>query len=75
MNMHAFETEMTRMVISGLVLYAIGFAFSMWALYIVIKYAIRDGINESRLANNWERTVKAAGDPEPKAPTVFTKGR
>ncbi|MGE3348518.1 MAG: hypothetical protein AB7I35_13995 [Ramlibacter sp.] len=47
--MNTLQAEITRMAFAGAILSALGFAVTMWVLYIVIKAAIRDGINESRL--------------------------
>lgn len=56
-NLKEFEMQMTKAAFQLMVLEAIGFMLAMWVLYIVIKYAIRDGINESRLGNDWQRTA------------------
>ncbi|OGB13080.1 MAG: hypothetical protein A2W72_16175 [Burkholderiales bacterium RIFCSPLOWO2_12_67_14] len=55
-----FERELVRLVIWWGAMSLAGFIFSMWVLYLVIKSAIRDGINESRIADTWGRQVSAA---------------
>ncbi|MFN7120875.1 MAG: hypothetical protein ACK4NM_02460 [Hydrogenophaga sp.] len=56
-NLKQFEIEMTKAAFQLMVLEAIAFAIGMVVLYMVIRYAIRDGINDSRLGNEWRATV------------------
>jgi hypothetical protein len=56
----ALRRETFHMLLIAVVAYAISFAITMWALYVVIKTAIKDGINESRLVDNWRTRVEAA---------------
>jgi hypothetical protein len=53
----AMRREAFQMLVLGVIAYAISFAITMYVLYIVIKNAVRDGINESRLTDNWQRRV------------------
>lgn len=59
-NLKEFEMQMTKAAFQLMVIEAIAFMIAMWVLYIVIKYAIRDGINESRLGSDWKRTAARA---------------
>lgn len=60
-NPRDFEIELTKaaawMIAAELLFFLIG----LFLLYLVIKYAIRDGINESRLAER--RWTDGATDP------------
>lgn len=60
------EIELNRAMVQVLILEAIGFAIAMWVLYLVIKYAIRDGINESNLGRAALRP-SSRGPSEPEA--------
>ncbi len=60
MNWQAFELEMTRLTIFIFAVEAIAFIVVCWVMYIVIKSAIRDGINESRLGDRWTAEVQKA---------------
>lgn len=64
--MKALELELTRIAIFWGVVELISLFLGLWALYLVIKYAIRDGINESRLGNDWAREVRRAEREEPR---------
>lgn len=64
--MEALQTEITRIAIFTAAVELIGFLIGAWVLYLVIKAAIRDGINESRLGNDWAREVRRAEREEPK---------
>ena len=59
-NLKEFEMQMTKVAFQYMVLEAIAFFIGMWVLYLVIKFAIRDGINESRLGSDWKRTAARA---------------
>ncbi|SDO08238.1 hypothetical protein SAMN05216303_101446 [Rhodoferax sp. OV413] len=55
----AIEADILRAQIFELGVLLIALILSAWITYIVIKAAIRDGINESGLVrNSWERTVE-----------------
>lgn len=56
----AMRREAFQMIVLGLITYAVSFAITMYVLYIVIKNAVRDGINQSRLTDNWRGRVAAA---------------
>ncbi|NPC57018.1 hypothetical protein [Caenimonas soli] len=71
MNVQAFQLELTRMLLWYLGLSLVGFIATMWVLYIVVKSAIRDGINESGLVGNWRRTAAATAIQ----PDTFTNTR
>lgn len=58
--MSAFEIEMTRALLFELAVLLIALMLSIWITYLVIKNAIRDGINESRLGDRWTRAVEVA---------------
>jgi hypothetical protein len=64
MNLKTFELEMTRLAFLWGLIEIIGFAIGLWLLYLVIKNAIRDGINESRLTDNWNKTASIAKERE-----------
>lgn len=70
MDIKAFELELTRMAIFWGALELIGFLVGLWMLYLVIKNAIRNGINESNLTNNWSNTAKTAIEKEAIARTI-----
>jgi hypothetical protein len=57
-NIKAFEAELTRFAIFSIALEIIALILFFLILYWVIKSAIRDGINESRLGER--RTVFTA---------------
>lgn len=57
----AFQIEMTRMTFWLIVGQAIGAALFFAGLYFAIKAAVRDGINESRLADR--RWTDGVPDP------------
>jgi hypothetical protein len=64
MNLQAFEAEMTRLTIFWMAIQLAGFIIGCWVLYVIIKTAIRDGINESRLGDRWSQVVQAARKDE-----------
>jgi len=57
-NINGFEAELTRIAIFSVAMEIIALILFFWVLYVVIKSAIRDGINESRLGER--RTVITA---------------
>ncbi len=67
-----FEAELTRvtLLVAAVELLAVIFGFVI--LYFVLKAAIRDGINESRLGDERRRTVLTArqADQAEKLPPI-----
>lgn len=59
-NMAAIELEMTRFAIFLIAISILATAIGLWITYFVIKCAIRDGINESRLGDRWQQAVARA---------------
>jgi len=59
-NFKQIEIELNRLAVQAFVFEAICFIVAMVILYFVIRYAIRDGINDSRLTDNWQGRVTAA---------------
>ncbi len=55
-----YQEQMMRIALISGIGDVIAFLLGMWLLYRVIKAAIRDGINESRLADSWNTTVTRA---------------
>lgn len=55
----------TTLLLLALLAYTVAFAASMWVLYIVVRYAIRDGIRESGLLEATTRRAAAAGGHRP----------
>ena len=64
MDVKAFEMAMAREMLFGLVVGLIALILSIWITYLVIKNAIRDGINESRLGDKWRASVASAQSME-----------
>jgi len=62
MNFGALEIELTRLTLAYAAGSLLGFMITMWALYHVIRAAIRDGIQESGLVETWSKTARAAED-------------
>ncbi len=62
MNIQVLDAELTRLTLTYLAASLIGFMVSMWVLYIVIKAAIRDGIQESGLVDTWNKAVRGTKD-------------
>ena len=60
MDVKAFEMAMAREMLFGLAVALIALILSIWITYLVIKNAIRDGINESRLGDKWRASVVSA---------------
>jgi hypothetical protein len=69
MNLQAMQLEMARLVLFSIALSALGFAITMWVLYLVIKNAVRDGIKESGLVQAQARIRPAptTGIPDMRA--------
>lgn len=57
LNLRALEAEMNRQMIFWAAIELIAIMVFFLVLYVVIKNAIRDGINESRLGDRWTRAV------------------
>ena len=55
LNLKAFEAELTRLTIFWTAMEVIAWILLLWALYHVVKAAVRDGINESRLGERAPR--------------------
>ena len=60
MDVKAFEMAMAREMLCGLAVGLLALILSIWITYLVIKNAIRDGINESRLGDKWRASVASA---------------
>ncbi len=60
MDVKAFEMAMAREMLFGLAVGLLALILSIWVTYLVIKNAIRDGINESRLGDKWRASVASA---------------
>mgnify|MGYP003590352466 FL=1 len=60
MDLKAFEMAMAREMLFGLAVGLLALILSIWITYLVIKNAIRDGINESRLGDKWRASVASA---------------
>lgn len=60
MDVKAFEMAMAREMLFGLAVGLLALILSIWITYLVIKNAIRDGINESRLGDKWRASVASA---------------
>lgn len=60
MDVKALEMAMAREMLFGLAVGLIALILSIWITYLVIKNAIRDGINESRLGDKWQASVERA---------------
>lgn len=64
MDVKAFEMAIAREMLFGLAVALIALILSIWVTYLVIKNAIRDGINESRLGDKWRASVASAQSAE-----------
>ena len=64
MDVRAFEIAIAREMLFGLAVGLIALILSIWITYLVIKNAIRDGINESRLGDKWRASVASAQSME-----------
>ena len=60
MDVRAFEIAIAREMLFGLAVGLIALILSIWITYLVIKNAIRDGINESQLGDKWQASVERA---------------
>lgn len=69
-NTKALEMELTRIAIFWAAVELIAVILFFWILYVVIKSAIRDGINESRLGNRWQQTVAASREEKSDLPPM-----
>ncbi|RYH64327.1 MAG: hypothetical protein EON54_06700 [Alcaligenaceae bacterium] len=63
MDFKAFEIEMTRLMLFWVAVSIVSTVLGFWISYLVIKCAIRDGINESRLGDRWQQTVQRTAAP------------
>lgn len=59
-TLQAFQTELTRAALFFFAIQLIALIIGIWITYVVIKCAIRDGINESRLGDRWSRAVDSS---------------
>lgn len=60
MNLVAIQNEITRLTILGMLIEVVAFVLVMWALYHVIKAAVKHAIEESGLIEaktGWRGTV------------------
>jgi hypothetical protein len=57
----ALEMEVLRLQIFWIAVLVLTFIIGNWALYHVIRAAIRDGIKESGLVENWKYHANNAG--------------
>ena len=64
MDVKALEMAMAREMLFGLAVGLLALILSIWITYLVIKNAIRDGINESRLGDKWRASVASAQSME-----------
>lgn len=60
LEIEAMQTQLTRATIFLIAGQLVFLACMFWVLYLVLKSAIRDGINESRLGDSWKAQVRAA---------------
>ena len=70
MNWKTFEAELTRIAIFSAAMELIAVIVFFWLLYVVIKSAIRDGINESRLGDRWSQAVVKSREDVDKLPQM-----
>lgn len=59
-NFAAMNAEITRQLIFGAAIWLLGWMLFFWLLYLVVKAAVRDGINESRMGDRWKQAVQKA---------------
>jgi len=64
MNLRAFEAEMTRAAIFWAAVELAAFIIGMYILYLVVKAAVRDGIQESGLIATWKQSVRAKAEQD-----------
>jgi hypothetical protein len=62
MNPKELEAEATRAAIHAAMLGAASATVLLVGLYLVIKAAVRDGINEANRASRWAKSVTSAED-------------
>lgn len=60
MNFETLQIELTRIAIWAIAAQVVAFLATMFVLYLVIKSAIRDGINESKMGDTWRWHVSAS---------------
>lgn len=53
------------MILGAIFLQVIAFAVFMWVLYLVVRAAVRDGVNQSRLGKQPPRGADERGRTEP----------
>jgi hypothetical protein len=59
MDINVFQGELLRLQIFWVATSLITFMITMWVLYLVVKAAVRDGINESAMVDTWKSRVAA----------------
>jgi hypothetical protein len=59
--MHEFQTQLVRLGLFALAIDLIAFIVGMFVLYLVIKAAIRDGIQESGLIERLQGAIVKSG--------------
>ena len=64
MQMTQLEFELARAGLFVIGVWVISTAIGLWVMYWLIKSAIRDGINESRLVDSWAKTVAKERKPD-----------
>ena len=64
MDVKALEMAIAREMLFGLAVGLLALILSIWVTYLVIKNAIRDGINESRLGDKWRASIASAKSME-----------
>lgn len=70
-NFEAINAEITRMVLFSAAIWALGWILFFGLLYLVIRAAVRDGINESRMGGKWwQAPPKPDNTPRLDADTV-----
>jgi heme/copper-type cytochrome/quinol oxidase subunit 2 len=60
--LNALQAEIQRQVLIAMLLSVVCFVVTMWVLYMVIKAAIRDGIQESGLIESRRALVEQRGE-------------
>lgn len=70
-ELKAFEVEMTRIAVFWTALEILAWCLFFVVLYFVVKAAVRDGINESRMGGKWwQAPAKPDNTPRLDANTV-----
>jgi hypothetical protein len=59
MDINVFQGELLRLQIFWVATSLITFMITMWVLCLVVKAAVRDGINESAMVDTWKSRVAA----------------